>query len=102
MVKAEAVITGLRSPFLSIDSSMGGSSAGGTTDVKFCCATSRALVRVAIESDIRRLFSGRTGGLEFENVCDRRSNAFGRRGYHQLIIQIKYLNILRWFFLKEI
>lgn len=82
MVKAEAVIIGLRSPGITSDGNSSGASVGAFEASNACCARSRALVLVATESDIRRLFVGRTGGfgLAFENVCDRRSPSLtGRR-----------------------
>jgi hypothetical protein len=84
MVSAEAVITGFRFPVIGCSVSLsgeGGSDAGAMVDENACWAMSRALVRVATESDIRRLFDGRTGALdlELENVCARRScNFIGR------------------------
>ena len=68
IVSADAVIIGLLSPGISDRGSVVGSSAWAEVDSKFCCATRRARVRVAMESDVRRLFVGRTCGLLFENV----------------------------------
>jgi hypothetical protein len=69
IVSADAVITGLLSPGISDRGSVvGASSVGAEADSKFCCATRRARVRVAMESDVRRLFVGRTCGLLLENV----------------------------------
>ena len=85
IVKADEVITGRLSPLISSVRGFrrGSSSAAATVDSYACWATSRARVRVAIESEIRLLYGGREGclGLEFEKVCDRRSsNRTGRRG----------------------
>jgi hypothetical protein len=84
IVKADEVITGRLSPLISSVRGFGRglSSAGATVDSYACWATSRARVRVAIESEIRLLNGGRDDcrGIEFEKVCDRRSsNRTGRR-----------------------
>jgi hypothetical protein len=88
-VRALAVMTtGFRPPTTSreLKRGIGSSSAGATVDENACWARSLALVRVATESDIRRLKGGRTGGLklEFENVWDLRScNRTGRCSFNQ-------------------
>ena len=85
MVSADAVITSFRSPATCVFGDAGVSSgAEGNFDEYACCARRRALVLVAIESDIRRLLIGCTGafGLAFENASERRSYRLtGRRGY---------------------
>ena len=80
MVSADAVIMGFLCPLTTGFTGSGmGSSAGLTVVENALCAKRRALVRVATESDIPRLYDGRVDalGLEFENASDRRSCNLG-------------------------
>ena len=84
------MITGFRSPLISLEFESGTESFSdvGTVDENAWRARSLALVLVATESDICCLLAGPTGGLalELENVCDRRScSRTGRRGFNQSI-----------------